>query len=98
MKKYSLVRFIVKGRKPEERLRPFDIILTSWLHFEGKKVSCFFPEPPYDDETSKNMNECLENMSEPPNHWPRYNCEIVGRAGTILHLKIFFIIKTLIIF
>ena len=53
-RKYKLIRFI-KGRKSVGRLRPWDIVPTKWLNFEGTGVKCSFPEPPYDDNKKKRL-------------------------------------------
>lgn len=77
---YYVVEFMKRGRI---RTRSIDIVPFKWLFFDlkGKKMKCFFLEPPYEENDLLMLQQLVEMNAEAPASWSKYNVKIVSRAS-----------------
>lgn len=89
LEKYSLVRFVHKGRK--RKIESVDLVPTKWLDFDKKKARCVckYMAGPYGDEDLQLIQDLAKNLADAPEEWQTFSIEHVGRASK--HIKYFYV-------
>lgn len=81
LQKYSLVRFVHKGKK--RKCEEIDIVPSKWLSYDKRKKRCTtqFLKPPYEEEAILLLHSLVQTAEIAPADWPTYTVEMIGRAG-----------------
>lgn len=81
---FHIVEFVTPGKKP--KVRRTDVVATKWLVYnqQKKKWTTRYPSPPYDENTSAQLNLALQNLCDAPSTWPMYTVKPRGKAGIYL--------------
>nr|XP_012218153.1 PREDICTED: uncharacterized protein LOC105669676 [Linepithema humile] len=78
--KYQLVQFIRKG--PKSGKKEIDVVPSKWISWDQKrlKLTTKFMPGPYDENTSKLLQDFVNHCFDAPESWPTYTVKIVGEA------------------
>ncbi|KAJ8665423.1 hypothetical protein QAD02_007085 [Eretmocerus hayati] len=78
-----VVEFVKRGRQPQEKC--LDIVLTKSLRWSKKarKLSVYFPNPPYTQKSHEEYNRHLQEQSDPPQEWGLFTVKIRAKAENI---------------
>ncbi|XP_067212981.1 uncharacterized protein [Linepithema humile] len=79
--KYQLVQFIRKG--PKSGKKEIDVVPSKWISWDQKrlKLTTKFMPGPYDENTSKLLQDFVNHCFDAPESWPTYTVKIVGEAS-----------------